>query len=333
MKKILIVKIGAIGDVVMCLPLISEIRNKEPDARITWLCGKQVLSMLERVEGIDELIAVDENALLKSSLPVRIGEILRIWSKLLFRNFNLQLYYYHSLLYKILCLPAFSGETRGFGKQKSGSMLPVPGRHHSLEYIRAYLNGDEPAEIKPEYPRFRNLPGKSGLSGRKRIVLASGGARNLLRNDGLRRWPLQQYAQLGRLIADKGWELILTGSEGDAWVKEAFSEIPFTDMIGKQNLCEFIDFLAGTDLLVTHDSGPLHLADLADCPVLGLFGPTIPEEKKSLQKNSDYLWGGAHLSCRPCYDGRNYGRCAFNECLGSISPKEVFEKISLILSA
>jgi heptosyltransferase-2 len=159
-------------------------------------------------------------------------------------------------------------------------------------------------------------------------VLASGGARNLLRNDGLRRWPLSHYARLGKLITGQGWELILTGSEGDAWVKEAFTGIPFTDMIGKQNLCEFIDFLSGTDLLVTHDSGPLHLADLAQCPVIGLFGPTMPEEKKSLQEKSIYLWGGSDLSCRPCYDGRNYGNCSSNECLISVSPELVWEKVS-----
>jgi len=331
LTRILIVKIGAIGDVVMCLPLISEIRKREPNARITWLCGKQVLPMLERVEGIDELMAVDENALLKSSLPVRIGEILRIWSKLLFRNFSLQLYYYHSPLYKILCMPAFFRETRGFGKQKSGSMLPVPGRHHSHEYIRAYLNQEEPAEILPEYPLFRNLPGKSGLSDRKRIVLASGGARNLLRNDGLRRWPLSHYARLGQLITGQGWELIITGSEGDAWVKDAFTGIPFTDMIGKHTLCGFIEFLSGTDLLITHDSGPLHLADLAQCPVIGLFGPTMPEEKKSLQEKSIYLWGGSGLSCRPCYDGRNYGNCSSNECLISVSPELVWEKVTELI--
>ena len=316
----------------MCLPLISEIRKKKPDAHITWLCGKQVLPLLERIEGIDELIGVDENKLLKGSLPVRFSEVFRVWTKLLFRRFDLQLYYYHSGLYKILSIPSLIPETRGFGRNKTGNLLPVPGRHHSLEYIRAFHAEEGPENLQPVYPGFKNLPAKNTGTESKRIVLACGGARNLLRNDDLRRWPLGHYASLGKMITGKGWELTLTGSPGDAWVKEAFAGVEYTDFIGKQNLCEFIEFLSGADLLITHDSGPLHLADLAGCPVLGLFGPTMPEEKKSLQEKSAYLWGGENLSCRPCYDGRDYGKCRSNDCLKTISAEEVWTKAQEMLA-
>ncbi len=75
MKKILIIKIGAIGDVVMCLPLIPEIKKTHPESEITWLCGNQVRPLLERIEGIDKLISVDENRLMKGSFISRISEI------------------------------------------------------------------------------------------------------------------------------------------------------------------------------------------------------------------------------------------------------------------
>ena len=101
---------------VMSLPLIPEIRKKYPDARITWLCGKQVLPLLSRVEGIDQIMAVDENRLLKASLPIRLIEIIRIWLQLALSSFDLQLYFYKSALYRILTLPALLKETRGFGK-------------------------------------------------------------------------------------------------------------------------------------------------------------------------------------------------------------------------
>ncbi len=317
----------------MCLPLIPEIRKKYPDACITWLCGKQVLPLLSRVEGIDQLIAVDENRLLKASLPIRLIEILRIWLQLALRSFDLQLYFYKSPLYRILTLPALLKETRGFGKIGKGEVLPVPGRHHSHEYIRAFLAEPGPAVMAPAYPNFRHLPEKTTQNGKKKIVLACGGARNLLQNNDLRRWPLEHYRQLGQMIVSRGFELILTGAPGDAWVKDAFRDIPHSDYIGKLNLSEFIDFLSLADLLITHDSGPLHIADLAKCPVLGLFGPTRPADFRSLQEKSVFIWGGEHLSCRPCYDGKDYAICQSNECLKSISAEAVFSQMEKMLAA
>lgn len=336
MKKILIVKIGAIGDVVMALPLITEIRRTHPDARITWLCGKIVAPILERIEGIDELIQVDEKRLLTESNSARIREVLRIWKIMFFRKFDMLLYFYHSPLYKILTITSIIKKTLKFGKEKQKtSMLPVPGRHHSYEYIHVFKNGCGPEKLETIYPVFRiNKSNIKPYSARKniRIVLACGGAKNPLRDDDFRRYPLTNYSKIGRLIVSRGWELILTGTESDSWVKDAFDGVAYIDLIGKQNLIEFVSFLSSVDLLVTHDSGPLHLADLAGCPVLGLFGPTMPEEKKSLQAASAYIWGGEHLSCRPCYDGKDYGSCSSNECLKSISPELVFEKLQRMLT-
>ena len=333
MKNILIVKIGAIGDVVMCLPLITEIRKKYPEAKITWLCGKQVLPLLERVEGIDDFVVTDETRLLKGPLPLRILEIIRVWKQLLFRQFDLRLYFYKSPLYRVLCLPAFFKETRGFGKMNSGPVLPVTGRHHSLEYIQAFLQKSGAYMLQPEYPVFKNLPPlhKRRSGEPAKIVLACGGARNLLQNNDVRRWPLEHYHKLGSELIAAGHTLVLTGGPGDLWVKEAFADVPHEDLIGKLSLTGFIDFLAGADLLITHDSGPLHLADLAGCPVLGLFGPTRPADFRSLQEKSKHIWGGAGLSCRPCYDGKDYGVCSSNDCLKSVGPEEVFKLASSML--
>ncbi|MBU6158175.1 MAG: glycosyltransferase family 9 protein [Bacteroidetes bacterium] len=333
MKHILILKVGAIGDVVMLLPLITEIRKKNPHAKITWLCGKQVLPILQNVEGIDELIPVDETRLLKKSIFHQLSEILRVWTKVGFRSFDLQLFFYHSYLYRVLTLPAFFKETKGFRDNKTGSRLPVPGRHHSKEYIRAFLGEGGAVGIAPVYPTFRpNATKIKKQNAIKKIVLACGGARNILQNNDLRRWPLTHYQSLAEKINTAGYEIILTGTEGDAWVKKGFEGIPHTDLIGKQNLGELLDTLFDADMLITHDSGPLHLADLVNCPVLGLFGPTMPSEKHSLQHHSAFIWGGEHLSCRPCYDGKDYGNCSSNECLQSISPDRVFSKMKEMLA-
>ena len=64
-KKILIVKIGAIGDVVMALSMIKAIDLKYEEAKITWLCGKTVEPLLSNCSRINEILTLDEKNLLK----------------------------------------------------------------------------------------------------------------------------------------------------------------------------------------------------------------------------------------------------------------------------
>lgn len=336
--NILIVKIGAIGDVVMCLPLVAHIRKKHPGARITWLCGSQVAPMLRQFPDIDEVLEVDEKSLMTGSPFARISTILSVWKKLGFRNFDQTLYFYYSNLYKLLLLPASSKRTDRFERNPAKRQNPIPGRHHSWDYIQTFENSDGPFQFDLSYPTFsyqntgfENLHSRQN-TGKKRIALSCGGAKNLLRDDDLRRWPVNRYRELALLLTQNGYELILTGAPSDLWVLEHFEGIEYQNFIGKAGLNDFILLLKTADLLITHDSGPLHLADLANCPVLGLFGPTIPHEKASLQTRSAWIWGGENLHCRPCYDGRNYSVCSSNDCLKQVSAQTVFAKAVGMLS-
>lgn len=324
--NILIVKIGALGDVVMALPLLPEIKKRYPGACITWLCGKQVEPLLKNVSDIDKLISVDEKALFSNGVQGKIKSVWSVWKQLAGRRFDLVLYYYHSSLYKILFFPARYTEIKGFGSLGDGSQLPVPGRHHSLEYIQAFSEEKGPVSLKPSYPAYRHPEGAPFLKRNpdKRIIaLSCGGAKNILRDDDLRRWPVEHYRKLAEILLEKGFEVVLTGSAGDRWILPHFEKLAVQDWTGKLHLTDFIRFLGECDLLITHDSGPLHLADLAPCPVLALFGPTMPEEKISLHPASRFIWGGKDLACRPCYDGKEYANCRSNDCLKVISPNQV----------
>lgn len=327
--KYLIVKIGAIGDVVMALPMLRQIRENEPNAHISWICGKTVANLLTQFEEIDELIVVDETKLMEGSIPGRIFEILRIWKSIAFRRFDCQLYFYYSNLYKILLLPAFFKEIRRFNKNPSKRLNPVPARHHSASYVATFQNLEGPFELDLKYPKFRfqnddHKIWREKIKTKSVVVLSCGGAKNFLRSDDLRRWPIEHYVALAEKLVKAGFEVVLSGGPGDAWVTEHFQNIPHQSFIGKLDLNNFIAFLSVCDVLITHDSGPLHLADLANCPVVGLFGPTNPGDFRSLQTRSVYLWGGEYLHCRPCYDGRMYAACSNAMCLKSLAVEDVF---------
>jgi heptosyltransferase-2 len=157
------------------------------------------------------------------------------------------------------------------------------------------------------------------------VALAPGGARNLLREDALRRWPLDRYARLAELLQAEGFQVVLTGAAGDGWVREAFQGSGCLDLIGQTSLGDLVALYARCRLVVTHDSGPLHLAALSGARVLALFGPTNPAEKMPPEGSARALWGGEKLACRPCYDGKNYAPCRRNVCLEGVGVEVVFK--------
>src|SRR5262249_44545192 len=90
-RSVLIVKLAAIGDVVMALPMVTALRAQEPATRITWLCGMTVAPLLECVDGIDELVAVDDVAVLSGNQARKAHAVMGGWSALSRRRFDLVL--------------------------------------------------------------------------------------------------------------------------------------------------------------------------------------------------------------------------------------------------
>ncbi len=335
-QKILIIKLAAIGDVIMALPVINELRQKNPDCEITWLCGITVAPLLKEVGGIDEIIPIDDSNLLTGSLFARLRILLYVWLKLFARHFDLAVIGHSDSRYRLLGLTVRAKIKRSFTRDGM-RFWPVPGRHHSDEYVRLVSNYDGPENVRVSLPNISPLlPDKMRDKLQlnpysSTVAFAPGGARNALREDAIRRWPLNNYVTLAEKLIDAGHHVVLTGAPDDDWVREAFAGLPIIDMIGETDLIELVTLYHLCNVVVTHDSGPLHLAGLAGTPLVALFGPTNPFEKVPRDKRTVILWGGDNLACRPCYDGRAYAECRDNRCLKSITPDDVFKAISTIL--
>lgn len=320
----------------MALPLLPEIRKKHPDATITWLCGTAVYPLLRQFKDIDELIVVNEVQLLKGGVFGRLFEILKVWKKLTLRTFDLQLYYYFSSAYKLLILPARFREVRSFNKNPKNRINPHPVTHHTFGYVNTFLNLEGPFQLEIQYPPYQfeveaYQDWRKKLGTQKVVVFSSGGAQNFLRTDELRRYPMENYVKIAEMLVSRGYLVVLSGGKNDEWVAEHFAHLPVENRIGQMDLNHFIAFLKVADLLITHDTGPLHLADLAWCPVVAMFGPTNPSNVKSLNPASVHLWGGAHLHCRPCYDGREYAKCPKNICMDDLVPEKVVDAVLSVL--
>jgi heptosyltransferase-2 len=318
----LIVKIAALGDIAVASALVREIRTTSPDAHVTWLTGERGAPLVRLFDGIERIVTVDEARLFHGSKMERARVIGGVWSRLGMRRFDHVLLLHADRRYRLLTMPV---RYRQLSRLEHG-VIPRLDRDRAGEYVRL-LNADRTPDEAPALMDIRGrLPPRSPYtSDRPVVALVPGGARNVLRDDGLRRWPVENYRSLaGRLIGE-GFDVLLLGDSDDTYVREHFSGVAVTDRIGQWDLVETLCALRDAMLLVTHDTGPLHFARLVRTPAVGLFGPTDPRHVVGSAADISTLWGGAHLPCRPCYDGRDYAACQLNvACMRDVGVDAVF---------
>ena len=211
----------------------------------------------------------------------------------------------------------------------------IPGRHHTFEYLRLISGRDGPEEGGSVSQPSLRLPAPTDLvsraAGTPLVVLAPGGAQNVMRTDALRRWPLEYYAALAQKLIARKMKVAIVGAQSDSYVRQAFLNIDVVDLIGRTSLPGLVSVIAGADMVVSHDSSAGHMACLTDTSLIGLFGPTMMGEKLFPRENALGFWGGEHLACRPCYDGKDYYPCPSNLCMQDISVAKVADMVSEVL--
>jgi heptosyltransferase-2 len=333
----LIIKLAAIGDVVMALPMVTALRAANPAVRVTWMTGRAVMPLLRCVDGIDEIIEADELAILAGTPRAQARAVLDAWRALGRRRFDQVLLAHNDRRYRLLPRWVRSGETRWLGERRNRPRF-VPFRRHEDEYVRLVTGVDDAAARRFAPPAFVATLDAGveavlrSLAGRRLIALAPGSARNNARDNPLRRWPLPHYADLARVLLARGDAVLLTGDDGDAWTRDAFAGLAVTDLIGKTTLPGLVALYARCAAVVAHDSGPFHLARLAGTRVVGLFGPTSPWAFVRDDVLTAAVWRAGSLACAPCYDGRDFARCSDNRCMQMIEPRTVLARLDALLA-
>jgi heptosyltransferase II len=309
-SRILIIKIAAIGDVIMALPLAREVKRLYPEARLSWIVGRAAKPILEESGFVDDIIEVDEGAILRGSFLSKIQEVVKTWFRLKFMTFDLALNLHLDERYWMLLAASRVRDRR--------QLKPSPGRPHALNNL-FLLSGVGPShdqvDPSPLLPRQRT---------RHRVIgIAPGGARNVARDDFQRRWPVEQYRRLCEGLGGKGYKVVILGGASDGWVSPYFDGLNVAVEVGKYNLPGFLDRLAEIEVLVTHDSGPLHMAHAVGTKVVGLFGPTSARNVFPRDNKGTAIELASPLPCQPCYNNFEYGDCRSNDCMKMISVEEV----------
>jgi len=338
-KSALIVKFGAIGDVIMAIPAAHALYQQGFD--IHWVCGRAVQPLLECYSWIN-LIPVEDKAILLGGSFERARNIAALWGRIGFKKYDLCATLYYDRRYRILTLPIRARHKSALSRQSRETTL-LAGRHHTDEYARVLL-GTQDGYREQSTPPVRpdRLPSSTwhAKGAPQRVAIVPGGGKHLIREQAtghlpeqvLRRWAVESYVVLAHHLVDRGWDVVLLGGPEDTWVRPYFQQLAVTDCIGTLSLPEVVIACDACDAVITHDTGPLHLAGLSSTCLLGIFGPTDPATRVPRRPFAVGIWGGQGFACRPCYDGHDFAPCQFNGCMHQVTPELVLRELDQLLS-
>ncbi len=324
MKKIVILKLGALGDIICMLPLISCIKEECGDADITWISSVIYKDFMGLFPDINENIYVNQDKIFKGRWYQKLFEIIKLWKKITFIKCDLIIVGNPDWRYRVLLGPALLRNSFKVCK-------PVKGRNRTIEYIRTFLGHYDYSLANYSYPKLniRDVDPSIHFSiDEKYVGLVPGGTNNTLNTQPLRRWPIENYVLLAKSLIEQGFKIVILGDKNDEWTLEFFRDVDFKNLVGKTSFLEMVPIMKKLSLLISHDTGLLHVANLSQIPVLGLFGPTSPREV-TLGMSNITNWDS--LPCGPCYDGKEFADCANNLCMRAITPERVLsESLSLL---
>jgi heptosyltransferase-2 len=338
--RILYVKLGAIGDIVQSAIALTEYRKRFPATVVDWVTGSALAPLVESTGIADRVVGVDEAALIGGPMGARTWALARsmaLLSRKCAARYDSIFTAYQDQRSRVLTLGIRCRTHRTLGDRASRPNYLVH-RNRVHEYWRLLTAAD--SESIDIAAATACLGGKilqhargtaAALVSGEYVVVAAGGARNLHRDDALRRWPVQNYRQLVAGLLGAGHRVVLVGAESDRSVTTAMQGLPVVDLIGNTSLMQLVDVMERATAVVANDSGIFHLATLTRTGLVGLFGPTPANAVAPMGRaNTRILASDNRISCSPCYDGRNFAPCIRNICLESITVRAVADAIDQV---
>lgn len=342
MKNITIIKLGAIGDVIQAAAAVDQYKKLNPSVAIDWVVGKQLEPLLTSMKVADHVIEIDDHSILYDKPMKRLKSLSRAFIQI-FRQIPRcnQLYIAHSnWRYCVFAIPLLlRNPILFFGNLRRFSPLLTNFRVSEYFYFLSQAiiterQGNEALLSIGKNVLEADLGSEFIVdSSKKYVALVPGGSKNMMRDDFLRRWPVESYVQLAAKFVANDFEVVLVGSKGDAWVKPYFYGIQVVDLISETSISDVINIFAKMNLIISHDTGPLHLATLTATPLIAIFGPTQASVVIHLERKSLKVLNAADgVVCAPCYDGVKYAPCKDPICMRSTTVDEVFKKTVTLLS-
>jgi heptosyltransferase-2 len=332
-----------VGDAVMTVPALRELRRVLPRARLTLATRPWAEGIFAGADFIDDFL-VNGNSSDKAASVFREA---REWRA---RRFDLALLFPNAFAPALVAALARVPARVGYATQGRSALLThrvvVPewrGRRHEVFYYLHLV-----AELE------RQLYGTSSIDARApdaallvtdaRVCAAEG----LLREHGARpgrplvalcpgstnsrakRWPAERFAAVADMLSERtGAEVVLVGAAEESGISEEVARRMRARPVvltGKTDLAQTAAVLKASDLLVTNDTGPAHVAAAVGCPVVVIFGPTNPDTTRPFSTTAEVV--RRPPDCAPCM----LRDCPIDHrCMTAITPEDVYERAARAL--
>lgn len=313
-RRILIIKPSSLGDVVHALPVLAGLRAAYPAAHIAWLVGRTFAPLLEGHPLLDEVIPFDRRRygrMLQSGTVA--AEFLRFVHQLRQSRFDLVVDLQGLLRSGVLSWASGAARRVGFAAAREFGWVFYTQRvrcpTREAHAVEKNLHLARTIGLPVDPPAFPlGLRDEELAAMRERLTRAAGGpvARFIALVPGARwetkRWRADRSAELvARLHAGGFPPCVVLGAPDDRTFADAIlaaCSTPVIDLVGRTSLRELSAALALADLVVCHDSGPMHIAAALGKPLVAIFGPTSPARTGPYCRSARVV--ALPLPCVPC---------------------------------
>jgi ADP-heptose:LPS heptosyltransferase len=316
-RRVLFVRPGGIGDAVLLLPAIDALKIALPDCSIDVLAEKRNAAVFSFCRNIANVLVYDKPSDLLSVFHRSYDVVIDTeqWHRL------------SALVARLIAAPL----TIGFATNERQKMLthPIPYSHEDYEvfsFFRLLSPLTEIPAFDPTRPFIDISP--SHLATAKALMHVFGDCQVIAVFPGgsipERRWGGDRFQQTVKKLSTLGYGIVVVGGKSDAGEGEKIvSGIPRSlNLCGKLLLAETAAILKKSALLITGDSGIMHIGYGLGMKIVALFGPG--REKKWAPRSSNVKVINKGLDCSPCTTFGYTAKCKINaECMRSITVEEV----------
>ena len=331
--KVLILKPSSLGDVVQAIPLLRLIKSRFPESEVYWWLAKELMTLLE---GDPQLKKVFPFIRRDWGSAGNLGSMLRTVAETRAIQFDWILDLQGLARSAVFAWLANGATAVGLDNPREGASLaydvavPRPGPDsHALDWYLRVLK----VMGAPVHWDFDWLPKRAEAGSRVAAQLGGRGDRLVAVCPGARwntkRWPLEYFDRLLTLISDRDPRIrfAIIGGKEDREMGEILKGSDSAcriDLTGKTSLPEMVEWIRACQMVITNDTGPMHVGAALGIPILGLFGPTDPRQTGPYGQVEHALQLDT-LPCIPC----KKSTCRLDrpmECLRALTPAFVFER-------
>jgi lipopolysaccharide heptosyltransferase II len=328
-KRILLLRLERVGDLVMVLEAIAMVRSLAPNAAIDLVVGSWNRLLADLIPGVHvETLDVPWMARERAALPwTTLVQRARAWRT---KKYDLAINFEPDIRSNLLL--ALSGARRRVGFESGGggavltdAIAPEP-RAHIAENANALVARAFGRDAAParEFMQAKplNIPEDARRRAAELVATPKHGAPLVgiqpAAGRRIKEWDPVRFAEVGAAIArTRGATIVLIGSTVDKPIIDAVraawpADVPFVELRADIDLVLLAAVLERLALFITGDTGPMHLAAAVDTPVLAIFGPSLPTRYKPLSPRSRLV--RIDIPCSPC----NLMRQPPERCIGRV---------------